>query len=490
MIELNKVTYTYPFQERPAVEDICLSVNPGEAVLVTGASGCGKSTLIRLANGLCPHFYLGRLEGEISRNGLPDQGRGQSGSLSKISATVSTVFQDPELQFFALNVDDEIAFAHEWQGKSGEEIRNIVDDTARRLGITDILSSSIHDLSEGQKQKVAIGSALSLGPAVVVLDEPSANLDPESTRELALLIEDLKARDIAVLVVDHRLYWLKDVVNRVVVMYEGRIAAEGDFSLLADDGLREKYGLRRHQVEDVRWTLPTLPAPGSGDGSQSRATSDSSFETIEVQGLTFGHKKGPLLYEDACFSLPRGVTGIIGDNGTGKTTLARLLTGLTKIKQGKILVAGKETSPKDVLKRSALILQNTDHQLHMNSVLQEIAMAAGVFTPCKAEKETLTAILERFGLQQLAHRHPQSLSGGEKQRLVIACGLAAKPDIFILDEPTSGLDGRNMTRIADMIRGAANEGIRVVLITHDLELLDRVCDTALRLPFASHTGKR
>lgn len=439
MIELNKVTYTYPFQKQPAVQNISFSVNPGEAVLVTGASGCGKSTLVRLVNGLCPHFFLGEIEGNIRRNGVACQDQ----TLKEISTLVGTVFQDPELQFFAMNVDDEIAFAHEWLGKSAEQIRSIVDKTARRLGITEILSASIHELSEGQKQKVAIGSVLSLAPAILVLDEPSANLDPESTRDLARLISGLKARGIAVLVADHRLYWLEDVVDRVLVMHKGTIAVQGDFSILEEPGFKETYGLRSHRVEDVRQTLPLLPDSGH----------------IHVKNLTFAHKNGPLLYENASFFLGKGVTGIIGDNGTGKTTLARLLTGLNRMKQGKIFINGKHIPCKQVLKRSSLILQNTDHQLHMNSVVQEIAMASGILNPGNAKKEELMAILQRFGLKHLAERHPQSLSGGEKQRLVIACGLAANPDIFILDEPTSGLDGRNMKRIADMIQSAADDGI-------------------------------
>ena len=471
MIELDKVTYTYPFQEQPAVRDISLCVKPGEAVLVTGASGCGKSTLVRLINGLCPHFFQGRLEGGIRRNS--ESGRDKT--LREISAAVGTVFQDPELQFFALNVADELAFAHEWQGKSRQEIQRIVDETALRLGITHILSASIHDLSEGQKQKVALGTVLSMKPGIVVLDEPSANLDPESTSELAGIIQELKRRGLAVVVADHRLYWLEGTADRVLVMHRGGIAAQGNFDMLADPGLRKAYGLRRHRVADVRQTLEPLPEKGA----------------IEMADLTFAHKRGPVLYENASFCLPRGVTGIIGCNGSGKTTLARLLTGLTRMKQGKITVDGKSVSPRKLLKRSGLVLQNTDHQLHMNSVVRELAMASGLGPSGKNSREKLLSNLDRFGLKHLARRHPQSLSGGEKQRLVIACGLAPGPDILILDEPTSGLDGYNMKRIARMIRRAGDDGVSVVVITHDLELLAEVCDTALRLPFpgaVSHPG--
>lgn len=470
MIELKNVTYTYPFQSQSAVRNVSLKVKPGEAVLVTGESGCGKSTLVRLINGLCPHFFRGELEGEILHN----KHSSKTLSLREISSMVGTVFQDPELQFFALNVADELAFAHEWQDKSCGEINRIVEQTACRLKITDILSSSIHDLSEGQKQKVAIGSVLSMKPGIVVLDEPSANLDPESTQELAGIIQTLKKKGIAVVVADHRLYWLENVVDRVIVMDQGEIAVKGEFSILSDQEIIRKYGLRKHKVKDVRNLLPELPQNGD----------------IEVSNLTFAHKNGPVLYDNINFCLPEGVTGIIGNNGTGKTTLARLLTGLTRMKQGSIRIKGNTLSPRQMLKRSGLVLQNTDHQLHMNSVIQELAAASGLLSFKNRKNKKFYNILESFGLKDLAFRHPQSLSGGEKQRLVIACGLVKNPDILILDEPTSGLDGRNMQRIANMIRDAKNKGVSVVLITHDLELLNEVCDFALRLPFTDSVENR
>ncbi|MDY0362619.1 MAG: ABC transporter ATP-binding protein [Desulforegulaceae bacterium] len=462
MIELNNVTYSYPFQSQAAVCGISLKVEAGEAVLITGESGCGKSTLVRLINGLCPNFFQGKLNGEIFYNGQP----GKSKSLREISSMVGTVFQDPELQFFALNVADELAFAHEWQDKSCHEINKIVEQTALRFGITDILSSSIHDLSEGQKQKVALGTVLSMKPGIVVLDEPSANLDPESTEELADIIQTLKKKGIAVVIADHRLYWLKNTVNKVIVMDQGKIAVKGDFSILSDQKMLDKYGLRRHKIEDLRHSLACVPENGA----------------IKVKDLTFMYKKGPVLFDKISFCLPNGVTGIIGNNGTGKTTLARLLTGLNRMKEGSISVNGKTVSPKQMLKRSGLVLQNTDHQLHMNSVIQELAAAAGELSPKNPCSKNLMNILDQFGLKDLADRHPQSLSGGEKQRLVIACGLAKNPDVLILDEPTSGLDGRNMKRIANMIRQAAKNGVSVIVITHDLELLAEACDFALRLP--------
>lgn len=223
MIRFENVTYTYPFQTRPAVSDISFSVRPGELVLCTGASGCGKSTLMRLANGLCPHYFQGALEGRVLIGGEPTDAR----PINVIAREVGTLFQDPEQQFFALNVEDELAFAHEWQGVSPEDIAAKIDEAARAFRLGPILSSSIHELSEGQKQKVGLASILSQGPRALILDEPSANLDPEATEDLARKLAELKARGMAILVVDHRLYWLEGIADRVLVMREGRILLNG-----------------------------------------------------------------------------------------------------------------------------------------------------------------------------------------------------------------------------------------------------------------------
>ena len=467
MIRFERVTYTYPFQTCPAVSDISFSVRPGELVLCTGASGCGKSTLMRLANGLCPHYFQGTLEGRVLIGGEPTDAR----PINAIAREVGTLFQDPEQQFFALNVEDELAFAHEWQGVSPEAIAVKIDEAARAFRLGPILSSSIHELSEGQKQKVGLASILSQGPRALILDEPSANLDPEATEDLACKLAELKAWGMAILVVDHRLYWLEGIADRVLVMREGRIAERGGFDLLYDDALRGRCGLRAARIDDPRRTLPDcaeeLLEPGEGG--------------LVVSGLRFAYSGKPALFDGVDVSIPAGVTALIGDNGTGKTTLARLLTGLNAAQEGRFAIAGQPVPASKLLSRVGIVLQNADHQLHMKTVRQELEVSLSL---AGGGADDVPGLLSLFALEGLAERHPQSLSGGEKQRLVIACAFAKRPDVLILDEPTSGLDGRNMRRIADALDLLAGRGACVLVITHDLELMGLSCARALRLPLS------
>lgn len=483
MISFNHVSYRYPFQDTDAVSDLTFNVSPGSVVLVTGVSGCGKTTLMRLANGLCPHYYEGTLSGNVKIFGKDTQ----TSSVSEISELVGTLFQDPEDQFFALNVRDEMGFALKTAGIDAKTVEKRIDDVAQRLRISELLKNSISALSEGQKQRVALAEILVTLPRALILDEPSANLDPEATARLAQELNTLKNAGYAILVVDHRLHWLKDVADEVIVMKEGRICRRGFFEILNDETLRREYGLRDAEVIDVREILPET---------------DRHNCVLEAKGLTFdyehsNHEKGiarfkklfsstvapsdrPVLLENINFTLPIGITALIGDNGSGKTTLARLITGLNR-GEGELFVRGRLMPSNELLKHAGLVLQNADHQLQMRSVREEIRaclFAAGQDTENESQIESL---LDTFSLLPLADRHPQSLSGGQKQRLVIACALAKDPDILILDEPTSGLDGENMKRVASVLNQAAADGKAVLLITHDLELLALCAQRALRM---------
>mgnify|MGYP006273085999 FL=1 len=463
MISLSGVSYAYPYREGDAVTDLRLHVRPGEAVLCTGPSGCGKSTLLRLVNGLCPHFFGGRLRGRVRVNGQNNAER----RLGEIARDVGTLFQDPEQQFFALTVSDEIAFAHEWRETDPATIRQRVSDAVDRFGLNHRAEASIHALSEGEKQKIALAAVMSLAPRALVLDEPSANLDPEAAADLAEEIGRLKRAGMAILIVDHRLYWLAGVADRAVILDRGRVAEEVPFSRLADPGLRTRWGLRADRAADVRNRL--CPARGGPND-------------LQVADLRFAHPRSPALFEGISFSLPRGrIAGVFGPNGAGKTTLARLLTGLSPMDCGRLSLDGEAMTPRALLRRAGIVLQNADHQLHMKTVRREAVSAAHSLSPVR-RAAAADEILRLFGLEDLADRHPQSLSGGEKQRLVIACGMVKRPDILILDEPTSGLDGRNMRRIALAMRRAADQGACVLLISHDLELIAESCDGALHLP--------
>ena len=473
MIEFDHVSYTYPFQEKPAVADISFSVSKAETVVCTGASGSGKSTLIRLINGLAPHFHKGTLSGRVRVAGKDTA----QTPIKALSSHVGTMFQDPESQFFALRVRDELKFALECRGKSAKEIEKSTHQEADRFGITHLMDNMIFDLSQGEKQKLALAGIMCIAPDIIILDEPSANLDPQATRKLAGHLMDFKRRGITLFIVDHRLYWLKDLVDTLLVLDQGRLACQGAFDILQDLDLRKKFGLRKTEV-----VAPKLPAVQFHTLPQGSADS-----CIDVANLTFGYKKKPLLFQDASFQLPRGqVIAVTGANGTGKTTLARLLTGLLPFKTGTIRINGTALRPKDLLARGSIVLQNTDHQLHMKTVDRELAIAARNNPDRNSAVADVTAF---FGLDSFCLRHPQSLSGGQKQRLVIAAALVKSPDILILDEPTSGLDGTNMNMIAKVMIDMARKGTIVLVITHDLELMGLACDCALAMPLSNKEKK-
>jgi energy-coupling factor transporter ATP-binding protein EcfA2 len=345
----------------------------------------------------------------------------------------------------------------------------------KRFGIGRVLSSSIHELSEGEKQKVGLSSITMTDPKALIFDEPTANLDPESTEALASEIIRLKKEGKAILVVDHRLYWLAGAVDRVIVMEDGRMAEEGDFSILTPE-LCRRYGLRSAAVPDVRETLP-------------RNEEASGRPVLAADAVTFAYKGKAPVFDDATFGIHPGITAVIGHNGAGKTTLARLLTGLAKPVKGGFLLGGKQADAKTLLASVSIVLQNADHQLHMKTVLGEV-MSSLAAAGRPAEREDALPLLSLFHLESLAERHPQSLSGGQKQRLVIALAFAKDPDVIILDEPTSGLDGVNMRRIARALESMAKEGKAVLVITHDLELLKLCCERRLTLPIRNEVLAR
>lgn len=467
MLRLDSVSYTYPQAATPAVADVNLAVRPGQLVLCTGRSGCGKSTLVRLLNGLAPQYYHGFLTGRALIDGHDTRER----SLTEISALVGTLFQNPETQFFALTVEDEAAVSLECRGVESSVCVTAVRNALKELGLENLAAQSVLKLSEGQKQKVALAGLLAAHPKALVLDEPSANLDPQSTLELADTLRRLKDMGLALFVADHRFSWLRDLADHVLVMDGGRIVAEGDFDLLDDAALRARHGLR-----SAIWHDPRQDLPG--------AETAEAVASFTIHDLSFAFGKKLTLFDGLDLTFPGGgITVLAGPNGCGKTTLARLSAGLLKCKGASFAWRGQKLPERGRARQVGLVLQNADHQLRMDSVRAELTDAlAGL--PQDESSARVEGFLEAYGLAALAERHPQSLSGGEKQRLSVAAAMIRQPGVVFLDEPTSGLDGENMHRMGEDLRRAAKAGTAVVVITHDLEFMGEICDCIVPL-----TGK-
>lgn len=477
LISAEALAYRYPFCGGYALHGVSFSLRKGEAMLVTGASGCGKSTLLRILNGLIPNHFKGTLEGRLTVAGVACPA-----PLERLSRHIGTVLQNPDEQFMATTVEEEVALALEWQCRPRDEIRGRVGHALRVLDLTDLADRSVFSLSSGEKQKSTLAAVVAAQADVVVMDEPTANLSPEATEDLARLCLRLKAHGVTLVLVDHRLYWLRGVLDRLLVLRSGEpvlnVGREPGgpdlLDVLSAHPNVADWGLRRADVS--RPDLPPVPPVAE--------------PAVETRGLAFRYgRRRRRIFEDLSVALPGGaVTAVVGANGAGKTTLARLLCGLATPNAGEVLHGGRRLPRREARARTAFVMQQMDIQLYMRTVREELLFSAPRGVP-KAERRALAdRALETFGLAHLADRHPQSLSGGEKQRLVVACALAKRPALLILDEPTSGLDGRNMRVIAAQLAQFAMDGGAVLLITHDLELLGLVAHYALPIAHTPEKG--
>ena len=460
MISIDHVSFGYG-EAQETLSQVSAAIAPGECVLLCGASGCGKTTVTKLINGLIPAFTPGcRLEGRVDVDGL-DSG---TTPMYELARKVGSVFQNPKSQFFNLDTDSELAFGLENEGRPPEEIRRRVADTVEALHLQELQRRSIFSLSGGQKQLLAFGSVYAMGPEVFVLDEPTANLDQDAIARLHDQIACLKHQGRTVVIAEHRLYFLTDLIDRALYLRDGVL--ERTFNREQFYGLteqeREELGLRT--LTPAACTLPAVAPAGTKEG-------------LSVEGLTCAYRKEPAVFQGLSFSArPGEVVSITGPNGVGKTTLSRCLCGLMREQAGQIRLDGRHLNRKERQKAAFCVMQDVNHQLFSDSVWGECRMSAP-----DAPDSTVEEVLDSLHLLPFRERHPMSLSGGQKQRLAVATALLSEKPILIFDEPTSGLDYARMVEVSGVIRNLAQQGRIVLVVTHDREFMQRSCDRVLRL---------
>lgn len=493
MIDVASLSFSYVSEltgdRVEALKDVDLSADAGSLTLVCGASGCGKSTLMKALTGLVPQMTPGELDGVVRINGrnLADV------ALTDVGHLCSSVFQNPRTQFFCDTVAEELAFCGENYGRERATLRQQSERAAKLMGISHLMERKLTTLSGGQLQKVALACALASGAPVLLADEPTSNLDPAAISEVRAALKVLKEQGLTIVVVEHRLHFLRGLADQVLLMESGRVTRRWNgaefFSMgqaqrrslglrtLVDPGPPETWVGQVQAGRQEKQAGRQEKQEGQGQvGRQENREATPSQVRLSCRGLSFAYGASPV-FEGLDADFPAGqITCIAGANGVGKTTLVRVLCGLAAPSSGSISLDGVPASRKTRRSACALVMQDTGRQLFSDTLAGELTIGAS-----HASGQSGEQLLADFDLANLGDRHPLSLSGGQKQRLVIAAARATGRPIVILDEPTSGVDARHLDSITATLRRIADEGAAVVVVTHDGEFAAACADRLITL---------
>ena len=495
VITFENFSFQYFSQAEPTLHDINLTIYEGEKVLLVGPSGSGKSTLGHCINGLIPFSYRGEMKGSVKVAGLETR----EGNLFELSKKVGTVLQDSDGQFIGLTVGEDIAFSLENDCVEEKEMKETVQKVADMVDMGKLLKSSPFELSGGQKQRVAFAGVMVDDVDVLLFDEPLANLDPATGKTAIDLIDRIqKQSQKTVVIIEHR---LEDVlyrhVDRIVVVAEGRIVADMTpdelmaTQQLSELGIREplyvtamKYAgisitpqMRAGQLQtlviddEIRRKIQAWcekPVPTGRPAGE---------EILAVKHLSFQYTKSRKILQDVNFSIKSGeMVSIVGTNGAGKSTLAKVICGFVTEDAGEILFEGKSLKGQTIKERSqyiSYVMQNPNQMICKPMIFDEVALGLRIRGELSEEeiRERVEHALKICGLYPFRKWPVSALSFGQKKRVTIASMLVMNPKVLILDEPTAGQDYRHYTEIMEFLKELNQQGVTIILITHDMHLM-------------------
>jgi len=429
--------------------------------MVTGPSGAGKTSLCLAASGILHHEYGGRKEGTVI---VDNRNVTEYKSLSELAQNVGVVFDDPEAQMIFTTVEEELLSALEHRGLSARDIEERLADIIRTTYLENLKDRSPHNLSGGQKQRVALAATLALGNEILILDEPTSELDEHATRRIADILKGLKNQGKTILLVEHKYHHFQDMVDTLVILENGAITAAGNpEEVLQDSRIRGMVSM------DFSTIRKAVPAGGRGEPIISVQDLSYSYGTvIALTGINLTIHKGEFL-------------AIVGENGSGKTTLVKHFNRLLSPTSGNVIVNGKNTKECSIATLAhdvGLVFQNPDHMFFADTVREEIAYGVKNLGIENGDA-VIDAALRDAGLSGSADLYPRWLSRGERQRLAIACVVAMQPGVIVLDEPTTGLDGYESRLVIDMLKDLQEKGHTIIIITHNREIATHCADRVI-----------
>ena len=504
MISFKNFSFKYNNVVDKTLKNIDLTINKGEKVLIVGPSGSGKSTLSHCINGLIPFSYNGEIEGEL----IIDNIKPYEESLSDVSKKVGTILQDQDSQFIGLSVGEDVAFNFENNAMPLKEMKVKVIDALELVNMVDFIDHSPYELSGGQKQRVSLAGVLGSDAEVLLFDEPLANLDPASGKEIMQLINDIHEKtNKTIIIVEHRIEdVLEQPFDKVIVVNKGEVQGFGTpdeilkSDLLKNNGLREPLYLEAMKLAgcDISGSENLKDLSNIDEKNKEVLKNWFNNETsnkesiikeekiLEVKNLAFSHDGIKNTINDVSFHLNKGeILAVLGNNGAGKSTLCRLITGMLKPQKGSIFLNNQCIDSWSIKQKGSAIgyvMQNPNQMISQHMIKDEIALGLKCRNYSKEEiDKKVEEVLKICGLYPYRNWPVSALSYGQKKRVTIASILAINPEVIILDEPTAGQDYKHYTEFMEFIKELSAQGISIILITHDMQLTLEYCHRAVVL---------